>query len=104
MRENATILVFAPERKPHLERDELLGPSHISIEAIKKNLRTMMGDLEELVHSAQEGAGKLHLAHVDVQLAIAVDGSVGLLGTGVKTSTTGTLTVRLEPANSKSKQ
>jgi hypothetical protein len=54
-----------------------------------------MEQVSNLVWAAKDAVGELGIAHVDVSLAIAADGSVGLLGTAVSTSATGTLTVRL---------
>jgi len=54
-----------------------------------------MEQVADLVRAAKDAVGELGIVHVDVGLAIAVDGSVGLLGTAEGTSAKGTLTVRL---------
>ena len=56
-----------------------------------------MDQVGELVSSGEESAGKLGAVHVDVNLVICADGSVGLLGTGAGTNTKPTLTLRLAP-------
>ena len=54
-----------------------------------------MEQVSNLIEAAKEPVGELRVAHVDVNIAIAKDGSVSLLGTAG--STTATLTVRLQP-------
>ena len=56
-----------------------------------------MDQVRELVAGGEESAGNLGVAHVDANLVICADGSVGLLGTGAGTNTKATLTVRLAP-------
>jgi hypothetical protein len=72
------------------------GSSRVSVETVAANLRVIIEQVGNLLRAAQEPAGELGVAHVDVNLAIAADGSVGLLGTADGTSTKGTLTVRLQ--------
>jgi hypothetical protein len=71
--------------------------SQVSVETAAANLRTVMAQVEELLMSGQESAGKLGVAYVDVNLVICADGSVGLLGTAAGTNTKATLTMRLAP-------
>jgi ABC-type polysaccharide/polyol phosphate transport system ATPase subunit len=54
-----------------------------------------MEQVSNLVRAAKEPVGELRVAHVDVNIAIAQDGSVGLLGTAG--SAKATLTIRLQP-------
>jgi hypothetical protein len=96
MAKNETeILIFGAEEPP-VTASKTLGVSRVPVEAIKANLTAVMSEVGEMVLAAQKAVGNIKVSHVDVQLAIAVDGSVGLLGTGVSTKVTGTLTVRLE--------
>jgi hypothetical protein len=73
------------------------GSSQVSVDTVAANLRTVMAQVEELMWSGQESAGQLGVAHVDVNLVICTDGSVGLLGTAADTNAKATLTVRLAP-------
>lgn len=74
-----------------------LGPSRVSVETVAANLKAVIEQMGNLIRTAQQPAGDLGVAHVDVNLAIAADGSVGLLGTADSTNTRSTLTVRLQP-------
>jgi hypothetical protein len=71
------------------------GSSRVPAEATAANLKAVMEQVSNLVWAAKDAVGELGIVHVDVGLAIAADGSVGLLGTGASTSAKGTLTVRL---------
>ena len=93
---NSTILVFGAESVAEGGPKGTLGPGRVPIDAIKANLKIAMEQVSDLVRSSREAVGDLRLAHVDVALGIGIDGSVGLLGTGVSTKVTGTLTVRLQ--------
>jgi hypothetical protein len=73
------------------------GSTQVSVEAVAANLRRLMDQVGELVSSGEESAGKLGAVHMDVNLVICADGSVGLLGTGAGTNTKPTLTLRLAP-------
>lgn len=77
--------------------DASLGSSRVSVETVEANLRAVIGQVGNLIRAAQEPAGDLGVAHVDVNLAIAADGSVGLLGTADSRNAKGTLTLRLQP-------
>jgi hypothetical protein len=70
------------------------------VETVASNLRTVIDQVDDLIRAAQEPAGTLVVAHVDVNLAIGADGSVGLLGTAGGTNAKATLTVRLAPRTS----
>jgi hypothetical protein len=74
-----------------------VGSNRVSVETVAANLRAIIDQVGNLIRAAQEPAGELGVAHVDVDLAIAADGSVGLLGTADSTNAKGTLTVRLQP-------
>jgi hypothetical protein len=80
-----------------LVHDAGVGSSRVSVETVAANLRAVIEQVGHLIRAAQEPAGELGVVHVDVNLAIAADGSVGLLGTAVDTNAKGTLTVRLQP-------
>lgn len=77
--------------------DAGIGPSRVSVETVAANLRAVIEQVGDLIRAAQEPAGELGVAHVDINLAIAADGSVGLLGTAANAREKGALTVRLQP-------
>ena len=105
---NEKILIFGAESAPRSgsvgtlgsrigPNDALgLGFSRVPVEATVANLKTVMEQVSNLVWAAKDAVGELGIAHVDVSLAIASDGSVGLLGTAASTSAKGTLTIRLQ--------
>ena len=70
-------------------------PTQVSVETVAANLRTVVEQVGELIQADQQSA--LGVTHVDVNLAIGADGSVGLLGTAVGTSAKAMLTIRLAP-------
>ena len=70
------------------------GSSRVSVDTVAANLGAVVAQIGELIRVAQAAAGEFAVAHVDVNLAIAADGSVGLVGTD-KTNARGTFTVRL---------
>jgi len=73
------------------------GSGRVSVEMVAANLRAVVEQMGHLIRVAQTTTGELAVAHVDVNLAVAADGSVGLLGTELKTNARGTFTVRLVP-------
>jgi hypothetical protein len=74
---------------------DTVGSSRVPIEATVASLKLVMEQVSKLVLAAKDAVGELRIAHVDVALVIATDGSVGLLGTAVDAGAKATLTVRL---------
>lgn len=72
-----------------------LSSRRISVEAISANLRRALGELEQLASEALSALNDIKIEHIDVQIGIGIDGSVGILGAGVGASASGALTVRL---------
>jgi hypothetical protein len=72
------------------------GSSRVSVETVAANLRAVVEQMGHLIRAAQT-AGELAIAHMDVNLAVAADGSVGLLGSDLKANARGSFTVRLVP-------
>jgi hypothetical protein len=73
------------------------GSSRVSVEMVAVNLIAVVEQMRHLIRAAQTAAGDLAVAHMDVNLGVAADGSVGLLGTDLKANARGTFTVRLVP-------
>ena len=105
---NQKILIFGAEAAPSYCPEsigklgsrygpaESLRSSRVSLEAAAANLKAVREQVTTLISAAKDAAGELQIAHVDVGLVIAADGSVGLIGTAVGARAEGTLTVRLQ--------
>ena len=90
-----TILIFG-DAGPQAGKARGAESNRVPVETIKANLKTAMESVGELVRAARESVGDLHVCHVDVEVAIASDGSVGLLGAGASAGARATLTVRVK--------
>ena len=90
-----TILIFG-DAGPQSGKAAAAPSNPVSVETIKANLRTAMESVGDLVQAAREAVGDLHVCHVDVEVAIASDGSVGLVGSGANAGAKATLTVRVK--------
>jgi hypothetical protein len=90
-----TILIFGDAGA---QAGEAHGPesNRVPVETIKANLKTAMESVGELVQATREAVGDLHVCHMDVGVAIASDGSVGLLGMGANDAEKATFTVRIK--------
>ena len=96
--QSSSILIFGAEAVPRSSPVGTPGgSSRVPVEATAASLKAVMEQVRNLIWAAKDAPGELRIAHVDVSLAIAADGSVGLLGTaGGSTGAKGTLTVRLQ--------
>src|SRR5712671_3159541 len=92
-----TILIFG---SPVLGQDEAeqetLGVHRVSVGMLRANINSALSDITSMLSTAKDVTEGATIAHIDVTLAIDVDGSVGMLGTGIHASMQGSLTVRLE--------
>ncbi len=105
---NQNILIFGAEAPPRYGQDPIgklgsrygpddsLGSSRVPAETTTANLKAVMQQVSSLILAAKAAVGELRIAHVDVGLVIAADGSVGLIGTAVSSGAEPTLTVRLQ--------
>jgi hypothetical protein len=104
---NQNILVFGAEAVRHGPEPvsrlgsrygpaDTLGSCRVPVEATAANLKAVMEQVSNLILAAKGAVGELRIAHADVALVIAADGSVGLLGTAVSAGAKATLTIRLE--------
>jgi hypothetical protein len=104
---NRNLLIFGAEAAPShgpvsIEKlgsrywGESTRTSRVSVEATAASLNAVIEQVSKLILAAKDAAGELRIAHVDVALVIAADGSVGLLGTDVGAGAKATLTVRLQ--------
>ncbi len=93
-----TILIFGAETGSRGGEAGTLGSNRVPVETIKANLKTVMDSVSDLVLATRGAPGVLRVCHVDVGVASALDGSVGLVGTGTGASTEATLKLRLKRA------
>ena len=89
------VLVFGTKFGPETGPEGTLESNQVPVQTIQANLKTLMESVKILVHETQRAVGDLAVSHVDVGIAISIDGSVGLVGTGVNANTEATLKVRL---------
>jgi NTP-dependent ternary system trypsin peptidase co-occuring protein len=92
----STILILGAEAEPEEARPSIPGVDRVPVETIRANLKTVMESVSDLVHATQKAVGDIEVAHVDVNIGISTDGSVGLLGTGGSAGAETTLKVRLQ--------
>ncbi len=92
-----TITIFDPAdfSKHQTKLDEGMMASQVPIEAITAGMTSVLKECGMMFEKVQEVVGKCQLAHVDLSLAIGVDGSVGLFGTKVSGEAKGGVVVRL---------
>lgn len=105
---NQDILIFGAEAAPRYGPEpvsrlgsrygpaDALGSNRVPVDATAANLKVVMEQVSNLISAAKDAVGELRIAHVDVAVVIAADGSVGLLGTAVSAGAQATLTVRLQ--------
>jgi len=92
-----TILIFGSRTAgPEEAEQETLGVHRVSVGMLRANINSALSDITSMLSTAKDVTKGATIAHIDITLAIDVDGSVGLLGTGVHASMQGSLTVRLE--------
>ena len=92
-----TILIFGSPPPAHEEAgQETLGVHRVSVGMLRANINSALSDITSMLSTAKDVIKGATIAYIDVTLAIDVDGSVGLLGTGVHASMQGSLTIRLE--------
>lgn len=99
---NSKILIFdahvdTVERHPN----EMMGVASVPLELLRANISALLKQCNELFDDAGKLLGKAQLAHVDLSVGVAVDGSVGLFGTKVGTKGNGGMTIRLQFPDSK---
>ncbi|MEA3155978.1 MAG: hypothetical protein QOK44_3567 [Betaproteobacteria bacterium] len=68
----------------------------VSLDTLKANIKELISECQEMFQDAAQPSADARIAHVDLSLAISVDGSVGLFGTAGGAEPGGGITVRLE--------
>jgi hypothetical protein len=78
--------------------DEVLSAS-VPLDALKENIRELIDECREMFRDASTSSEGAQIAHVDVAMAISVDGSVGIVGASGLGEAGGGFTVRLTFGN-----
>lgn len=94
-----TIFIVNPAPEFKRSPTDMMSNAAIPLEALKANMKALLRDCQQMFEEASETMGGATLSHVDLSLAIAVDGSVGLFGCKLGGEATGGITVRLEFKN-----
>jgi hypothetical protein len=81
--------------------DEMLS-ADVPLDALKASIKELIGECREMFEDAAQASGNARISHVDLSLAISVDGSVALIGTAGGPEAGGGIMVRLEFSNSSS--
>jgi hypothetical protein len=96
VKQGTTILVIDPvPARVSQERGEMMASVAVPVEAIRSSLQALLGECQTIFAEASKTLGVAKLAHVDLSLSVAVDGSVGLLGAKVGSEAKGGIVVRL---------
>jgi hypothetical protein len=75
--------------------DEMIS-ADVPLDTLKASIKELIDECREMFQDATQASGDARIAHVDLSLAISVDGSVGLFGTPGAAEAGGGITVRLE--------
>ena|SRR2546430_11652460 len=77
-----TLLVLDPYDRPakHTVASQTMGIARVPLESIKSNMESVLGDCAEIFKNVSATLGNCRMEYVDVSLGLAVDGSVGVLG------------------------
>jgi hypothetical protein len=93
-RKSITVINPAPDFAIPGVADDMIS-ADIALDSLKASMTELIEECRELFRDAATAPGDGRIAHVDLSLAISVDGSVRLFGTpGGQTG--GGITVRLE--------
>lgn len=89
------ILNASPTFEP-ADTGSMMASGRAPIAAIKANMNVLLADCRAMFEEASKSLEGGRLSHVDLSLAIALDGSVGLFGTRAGAEARGGMTVRIE--------
>ncbi len=62
---------------------DTLSAIDVPLEAIRANMERVLRDTTEMLEYVKDKLGKCKIEHVELNLGISIDGSVGLFGSGV---------------------
>jgi hypothetical protein len=94
---NRMMLIFDPAPARRLQESvDTMGSASVPLDAVKASMKALLRDYQEIFDEAWDDTGEATLSYVDLSLAIAVDGSVGLFGFKAGAEARGGITVRLE--------
>ena len=95
--EDTTLLVIDALPVPLGEAGQATLSSHrIPVAALRANMSGVLRDVAQMLADAGTVLGKCKIEYVDISLGISVDGSVGLLGSGVAGGAKGAINLRLK--------
>jgi len=96
-RKEKSLLVFGATEPPKKkDAEKTLGVTKVPLDAIRTNMEAVLGEVSEVFDEIREKLGACKIEHVDLQLGIAVDGSVGIFGSGISAEANGGITVRIK--------
>lgn len=79
----------------HTVASQTMGIARVPLESIKSNMESVLGDCAEIFKNVSATLGNCRMEYVDVSLGLAVDGSVGVLGSKLGAEAKGGIVVRL---------
>lgn len=92
-----TIPVFGPTEVPkNTIALDTLSVTDVPVEAIKANMERVLRDTTEILENIKDKLGKGKIDHVELNLGISIDGSVGLLGSGVSAGAEASIKVQIK--------
>ena len=94
---SGSIVIIDPVsfQKDRVKTEETLGIARVPLRAIKANMEAVFADIVEMFKNVRHTLGACQVAHVDLSLGLAVDGSIGIFGSKVGAEAKGGITVRL---------
>ncbi|MEM8637396.1 MAG: hypothetical protein AAGG51_01065 [Cyanobacteria bacterium P01_G01_bin.54] len=72
------------------------GLKELKIEALAENVNIFLTNIESVIDKAPEDVGGFQLKEVSVSAEVSADGKLVLMGTGVQTGVSGSLTFTFE--------
>lgn len=97
MSKNSLLVVGAVVVDPPvaIRGDRTLAVSRVPVEALKENVEAVLGLWRDVFTRVERGFGSCRVDYVDLTLAVAVDGSVGIFGVNAGGEASGGISVRL---------
>jgi hypothetical protein len=75
---------------------ETLSSQRVPVEALQAGMRAVLADIGRMFSDAEAALGRCRLDEIEISLAISADGSIGLLGTQIKTGAKGAIKLKLK--------
>jgi hypothetical protein len=81
-------------------RSKDLRPKEIKVEVLRQNVNLFMTQIEQVIKETPDKVGGFRLSEFSVTAEVSAEGSLLLIGTGVKAEATGGLTFKFTRAGS----